>query len=70
MTTPENINATTVETLLPEYRLTWAFVPMSQNPTRVSFIRAANPVLAKLAVTRHIERTEGRILGFYTCEPA
>lgn len=59
-----------LEVPLTEFRITWAFVPMTHNPTRVSYIRAASPDLAKIELRQQIERTEGRILGFYTCNPA
>jgi len=53
-----------------EYRITWAFVPMSQNPTRVNFIEAEDRIKAKVALVDKIERSEGRTLGIYTCEIA
>lgn len=54
--------------MMNEYRITWAFTPMRQNPTRVNFIEAEDQLKAKAMLIDKIERSEGQTLGFYTCD--
>lgn len=55
---------------MKEFRITWAFVPMRYNPTRVSFVTAASPQDAEGILKDHIERTEGQAMGVYTVDLA
>ena len=51
-----------------EYRITWAYMPTSQNTTNVSFIEATDIDDAEDKLIDKIERTNGRMLGVYTCD--
>ena len=55
---------------MKEFRITWAYVPTSMNPTRVNFVVADNPNDARQVLVNHIERTEGRKMSIHSVEEA
>jgi hypothetical protein len=55
---------------MKEFRIVWAFVPTSQNPTRVSFVTAYSPENAQSILQDHIERTEGHLMSVLSIEVA